>query len=132
MSECYLHGQNGGGSQKSEKLTNNEAAASTGEDYPYTSTEPKTHTFTETVKYITFGLNNSSYRVRYVINVTGEWYFTDPGGVGNGSRYFHAAVDIADILNFTIAGINFSVSKDKKTLTITNPNGSWLCYSVFV
>lgn len=131
MGEAFLYGQNGGGSQKSEKLTNNTAAAGTGE-HPYTSTTPKTHTFTETVKYITFGLGSSSYRVRYVINVTGEWYFTDPGGVGNESKRFYTAVDIADISNFTIAGINFLVSKDKKTLTINNPNGSWLCYSVFV
>ena len=131
MGEAFLYGQNGGGSQKSEKLTNNTAAAGTG-DGKYMSTTPKTHTFTETVKYITFGLNNASYRVRYVINVTGEWYFTDPGGVGNESKRFYTAVDIADISDFTIAGINFSVSKDKKTLTITNPNSSWLCYSVFV
>lgn len=131
MSECFLYGQNGGGSQKSDKLTNNKAAAGTGNGI-YSSSTPKTHEFTEPIKYITFGLDSSTYRVRYVINVTGEWYFSDPGGVGNESKRFYYAVDIEDISDFTISGINFSVSKDKKKLTITNPNNAWLCYSVFI
>lgn len=124
MSECYLHGQNGQNGDMIEKLTSNDA------EHNFTSSTT-TITKTEPIKFITYGIS-TAYRVEYFIDVVGKRYFYTYKSGGTRTNSFDTVVDIADISNITIGNVTWSLSKDRKSLTINNPNSSWVYYTVFV
>ena len=124
MGECYLHGQSGQNGDMLEKLTSNDAK------HEFTSVTT-TITKTEPIKFITYGIG-SVYRVEYFIDVVGKRYFYTYKTGSTNSNSFDTVADIADTSNITIESVTWSLSEDRKSLTINNPSDEWVYYTVFV
>lgn len=124
MGEAFLYGQNGQNGDMLEKLTSNDA------QHEFTSVTT-TITKTEPIKFITYGIRNA-YRVEYFIDVVGKRYFYSYKVSSTNTNSFDTAVDIVDISNITIGSVTWSLSEDRKSLTINNPSDQWVYYTVFV
>ena len=124
MGEAYLHGQSGQNGDMLEKLTSNDA------QHEFTSVTT-TITKTEPIKFITYGIG-SVYRVEYFIDVAGKRYFYTYKTGSTRTNSFDTVADIADTSNITIESVTWSLSEDRKSLTINNPSDEWVYYTVFV
>ena len=119
-----MYGQNWQNGDMLEKLTSNDA------QHEFTSVTT-TITKTEPIKFITYGIG-SVYRVEYFIDVVGKRYFYTYKTGSTRTNSFDTVADIADTSNITIESVTWSLSEDRKSLTINNPSDEWVYYTVFV